>query len=62
MGDAPTPKPKPKLVKLVVRADAHIDEAWTVHGFASKCVPLPVSDALAKRLLADHPYLTIQGE
>lgn len=60
MGDAPTPKPK--LVKLVVRADAHIDEAWTVHGFASKSIPLAVSEPLAKRLLADHPYLTIQGE
>ncbi len=60
MGDA-LKESKPKAC-LVVRADAHIDEAWTSHGFVSKSDSLSVSASDAKLLLAAHPYLTKMGD
>lgn len=58
MGDAPL---KTKTVSLIVRELAHVDEAWTAHGFVSKIVPLELSESNARRLLAAHPYLTTMG-
>ena len=52
------PTPKPARVSLVVRASAHVDEAYTAAGFVSKRVALRVDAADADGLLARHTYLT----
>lgn len=62
MGDAPKESKRPVTVCLVVRTGAHVDEAWTVHGFVSKTQSLRVGERDAKSLLAAHPYLTKMGD
>lgn len=63
MGDAAAKPVKPEPpTSLIVSKSAHVDEAWTVKGFVSKHVPLKVSAADARRLLAAHPYLTTLGD
>ena len=57
MGDAAA-NPQPVTVCLIVRANAHIDEAYTSHGFVSKTTPLRVPKNDARILLAAHSYLT----
>lgn len=47
-----------KTVDLVIRADAHVDEAYTNAGFVSKLDALSVPESDAKKLLERHPYLT----
>lgn len=48
---------KKKSASLRIRHDAHIDEAYTEHGYVSKLVHIVVSDADAALMLADHNYL-----
>ena len=50
-----------RTVSLIVRSEAHVDEAYTANGFVSKRAALEVKPAVAKRLLAVHPYLTTQA-
>lgn len=52
--------PKAKRVAVVVRADAHVDEAHTAAGFVSKREPLVVAETIARELLAAHPYLVTE--
>lgn len=61
MGDAaeqPKKPAPPVMVELLVCANAHVDEAYTSHGFVSKTAPLCVPKNDARLLLAAHPYLT----
>jgi len=43
----------------MVRASAHVDEAYTSKGFVSKRDALELKPSDVARLVAAHPYLTI---
>jgi hypothetical protein len=60
MGDAPATKAKQEpaeKVALVIGPSSHADIADLDEGQVSKTKPLVVSRAVARRLLACHPYL-----
>lgn len=51
---------KSKRVRVVIRPDAHIDEAHLATGFVAKGVPLAVSENTARELVAAHQYLVME--
>lgn len=51
-----------KRVRVVIRPDAHVDEAHLAAGFVAKGVPLSVPDNTARELLAAHTYLAVMED
>lgn len=51
---------KSKRVGVVIRPDAHIDEAYLKAGYVSKVEALVVAEKTARELVAAHPYLVTE--
>ena len=51
---------KSKRVAVVIRRDAHIDEAYLQAGYVSKVEPLVVAEKTARELVAAHHYLVME--
>lgn len=51
---------KSKRVRIVIRSDAHIDEAYLHAGYVSKVEPLVVAEKTARELVAAHAYLVTE--
>jgi len=50
----------PKRVRVLIRPDAHIDEAYLQAGFVSKVEALLVKETVARELIAAHSYLVME--
>lgn len=54
--------PKSKRVAVVIRPNAHIDEAYLRVGYVSKFEPLVVAEKTARELVAAHAYLAVMED
>lgn len=50
----------PKLVRVWIRHDAHIDEAYITAGYVSKRESLLVKKTVARDLVNAHQYLVME--
>lgn len=50
---------KSARVSVVIRHDAHVDEAYLKAGYVSKVEPLVVESKTARELVAAYGFLTI---